>query len=610
MDPRYVVLEISSDEEVGLDDYRGDDYDWLSELLREVDKSTDDSDDVVVVREVNPKQKSKSSKSTAKDDDDDCVVLDGDPDNPVPTVDDSENGSDDLLVVGEKGQAFGNTFAFGTDCPILFYEESRFGQPSLPPLPFHMRVMAEFVLPGWYYLGCSERHCKFRLACLNYHMERGWVVKTWACFGSWLLHVTKLGGADPACKIKEIACRDYPHSRDQCAKFPFNSTTHDRHCDQCHCYVCDSLAPCGHWGTGMNIVDHCHATNKDEFWVNQRKSFRLGKSQQVPIQKHATALPQVSQNSSFPLLQPNPIWQNQVSRPTSIHACSSRTNVGVPNTASLTRNQRSEVDLGRTRFQPHLVSQKPHGTQSNIVNRKDRGHGFGPLGPQFSSSQPMFKRTGSGRGALTANRSGYGLPNNINHAYTTFSRNVPQRATPNDRTSSRWHDHLPGVALDSAKHQTTQPNMGSIFSNTVPSQPQAYGQPILQSNDCQGTYLHGNQAQNVVNPSFADISGSWPGGTSHGDQPPPIENSQLQSAEPTFIPSVMEFNPQFPVSTNPDPLDLFDSWILENQSVQGAPEGSVPNGLNLTSQDHAPAAVDAGMLYFDFETSWGSLTHA
>lgn len=68
---------------------------------------------------------------------------------------------------------------------------------------------------------------------------------------------------------------------------------------QCHCYVCDSLAPCGHWGTGMNIVDHCHATNKDQFWVNQRKSFRLGKSQQVPIQKHATALPQVSQNSSF-----------------------------------------------------------------------------------------------------------------------------------------------------------------------------------------------------------------------------------------------------------------------------------------------------------------------
>ncbi|CBI24716.3 unnamed protein product, partial [Vitis vinifera] len=90
----------------------------------------------------------------------------------------------------------------------------------------------------------------------------------------------------------QVVCRDYPHSRDQCAKFPFNSTTHDRHCDQCHCYVCDSLAPCGHWGTGMNIVDHCHATNKDQFWVNQMKSFRLGKSQQVPIQKHATALPQ------------------------------------------------------------------------------------------------------------------------------------------------------------------------------------------------------------------------------------------------------------------------------------------------------------------------------
>ena len=107
MDPKHVVLDISSDEEVGLDRYRGDDYEWLSDLLREVDKVTDDSDDVVVVGEVNPTQKSKFSKSTAKeddDDDDDCVVLDGDPDNAVPTVNDSENGSDDLLIVGEKGQ--------------------------------------------------------------------------------------------------------------------------------------------------------------------------------------------------------------------------------------------------------------------------------------------------------------------------------------------------------------------------------------------------------------------------------------------------------------------------------------------------------------------------
>lgn len=100
-----MVFDISSDEEVEVGFDRSDDYDWLSDLLKEVDKVTDDSDEVVVVSEVNPKQKSKSSKSTPKDDDDDdCVVLDGDPDNAAPTVNDSDNGSDDLLIVGEKGQ--------------------------------------------------------------------------------------------------------------------------------------------------------------------------------------------------------------------------------------------------------------------------------------------------------------------------------------------------------------------------------------------------------------------------------------------------------------------------------------------------------------------------
>ena len=394
---------------------------------------------------------------------------------------------------------------------------------------------------------------------------------------------------------------------------------------QCHCYVCDSPAPCGHWGSGMNIFDHCHATNKDESWVNRRKSFRLGKSHLVPVPltPRSKEFPQVSQNSSFPIWEPpNPILQNQVSRPTSIRACSSQTNVGVPIVPSLiNRNQRPGVDLGRNRYQPHLFSQKPPGTHNNIANRQDRGHGFGTLGPQFPSSRPMFKRTVSSRGALSANRSSYGPYVNPT-CTTTVSRNVPQRATPpNDRTSSRWQDYLPTVDLDLAvaNHQATQPNLGSFFSNAVVSSPpQAYSQPILlQSNDCQGTYLHGNQAQNVVNPSFANISGSWSGGTSQSiSHPPPIENSQLQSADPTYIPCVMEFNPQFPPSPNPnpeDPLDLFDSWILENQSVQGVSEGSSvpPDGLNLSSSDRSPPTqLDAGMLFFDFETSWNSLTRA
>lgn len=30
---------------------------------------------------------------------------------------------------------------------------------------------------------------------------------------------------------KQVACRDYPHSRHLCLKFPFNKTSHESHCD-------------------------------------------------------------------------------------------------------------------------------------------------------------------------------------------------------------------------------------------------------------------------------------------------------------------------------------------------------------------------------------------
>lgn len=93
-----VVLDISSDEETAFDGPISNDYSWLSRLL------ADDSDEVVVVGEV----KSKSAKTAAiKDDDDDCVILDGDPEKPVESVDDGEKSDgDDLLIVGQKGQVY------------------------------------------------------------------------------------------------------------------------------------------------------------------------------------------------------------------------------------------------------------------------------------------------------------------------------------------------------------------------------------------------------------------------------------------------------------------------------------------------------------------------
>ncbi|KAK7317067.1 hypothetical protein RJT34_00990 [Clitoria ternatea] len=68
----------------------------------------------------------------------------------------------------------------------------------------------------------------------------------------------------------QVACRDYPHSRHLCLKFPFHTTPHESYCEMCYCYVCDSAAPCKNW----TIFSHCHAENVVH-WKNQRKANRI-----------------------------------------------------------------------------------------------------------------------------------------------------------------------------------------------------------------------------------------------------------------------------------------------------------------------------------------------
>ncbi|KAL4281304.1 hypothetical protein GQ457_03G006240 [Hibiscus cannabinus] len=64
----------------------------------------------------------------------------------------------------------------------------------------------------------------------------------------------------------KVACRDYPHSRHLCVRFPFDETPHEKHCVLCYCYVCDSEAPCEFWEA------HCHASEHAEHWKSQRNS--------------------------------------------------------------------------------------------------------------------------------------------------------------------------------------------------------------------------------------------------------------------------------------------------------------------------------------------------
>ncbi|PAN51652.1 hypothetical protein PAHAL_9G610300 [Panicum hallii] len=79
----------------------------------------------------------------------------------------------------------------------------------------------------------------------------------------------------------QLACRDFPHPRHLCAALPFSTSSHASHCSMCHCYVCDSPAPCAFWGKGTAHTDHCHATDKDAKWKKLRQSSK-NKSQPPP----------------------------------------------------------------------------------------------------------------------------------------------------------------------------------------------------------------------------------------------------------------------------------------------------------------------------------------
>ncbi|KAM0891799.1 hypothetical protein ACQ4PT_026178 [Festuca glaucescens] len=72
----------------------------------------------------------------------------------------------------------------------------------------------------------------------------------------------------------EVACRDFPHSRHLCSNMPFGSTSHNKHCTMCYCFVCDAPAPCSYWGKGLSVDDHCHATDKETKWKTLREAFR------------------------------------------------------------------------------------------------------------------------------------------------------------------------------------------------------------------------------------------------------------------------------------------------------------------------------------------------
>ncbi|KAI3772939.1 hypothetical protein L6452_04135 [Arctium lappa] len=391
MDPNAVVLEISSDEEVGweshddrgIGDAEDDHHNWIAELLDEVNgddcgyydggDDDDDSDEVVLVSEVLPSRKPRKKltlkSSSLIEVDDDCVILEHDPDkamgnlndNPIASDEDGDD-SDDLLVVSEKGQ---------------------------------------------------------------------------------------------------VACRDYPHPRHLCIKFPFSSTPNQTHCNQCYCYVCDSLAPCVYWGNGSAVLDHCLATDKDDFWKlerqNSKKESKLVES--VLELGDTNRLPPI--NLAPPpsdLFQTPSAAQNQVTRPSPIRASSTNpSNFGIPNVVN---ENRSPFSLSRNKYQPGLVSQQLIKT-TNFTNPRDKGQPNYNLAIPFHG--PVFKRTGSAAVPPAANRRSYSSSRD-----SYINSHPPSGRNPYRRQDYRVNEMVSGPNVVNTCGSFSLPNLGSSTENSEP----------------------------------------------------------------------------------------------------------------------------------------------
>ncbi|KAI8574339.1 hypothetical protein RHMOL_Rhmol01G0346400 [Rhododendron molle] len=484
MDSGPLVVDISSDE--GGDD---DDHDWISELLEEVERRGDGL--------LDPKE-----RSTAEGLDDDCVVLDGDPEKVDVVEGNAAAESDDLLVVGVKGQSqTPSNVVCGKACACHTGQLNRACFSNLTRVMVMLVILADSIEFKTSY---SQR------ARLSSGINA-------ASFASYL----------------KIACRDYPHSRHLCANFPFTSSPHDRHCHQCHCYVCDSLAPCVHWGDGTSSIDHCHANDKDEFWISRRQYSKQGDKAPLPVHKFPdtspSALPQQNQCPAHTWLPPDSAALNQIFRPTTIRACTTSTSLGIPNITSQGRSQQYAHVLSRNNFQPHLVSQHLLSARNDFI-QGDPMHDSGNLGPHVINSRKVFKRAGSGF-ASTTNRSGYG--SFYNDLLTQYCRNASGAAASNDKNPSRWQGFHPNRINSNrnAFHPPSHQNMSSIFVNSVPFQTQVYSQPIPAVNDMQVGFQQVNEDFSALDQQFSEVDTSSIPRTGQSNEQYLPYNSQVLNAE-------------------------------------------------------------------------------
>ncbi|KAE9590995.1 hypothetical protein Lalb_Chr20g0113481 [Lupinus albus] len=130
MEGNALVLDISSDAEEEeesksleeKEEREGEkvivEYDWIKHFFDVSDEEVEQGNEVVVVNEVKKKDEEEATLTSKcssiistkpvndEGEEDDCVILDCDPEKNVNSVEHGLSESDELLVVGEKGQGF------------------------------------------------------------------------------------------------------------------------------------------------------------------------------------------------------------------------------------------------------------------------------------------------------------------------------------------------------------------------------------------------------------------------------------------------------------------------------------------------------------------------
>ncbi|KAK7396489.1 hypothetical protein VNO78_17531 [Psophocarpus tetragonolobus] len=566
MEPMPDVLDVSSgdeeDEVVFLEDKmeRIIDFDWVKEFLGIQDEDPNELN--------KPQHKSKSSVLTAGvkcvDDDDDCVVLDGDPETRVTMAHDSPTGSDDLVVVGEKGQ--------------------------------------------------------------------------------------------------------------------------------CHCYVCDSVAPCLKWGTGFLGTDHCHATDKSETWRTLRKNFMFGQTAPLLASTNYSTLGDVriAQQNHIPplgimLLSPNSMLlsktsmstathtgssenlmpQNQTSRPIIMRTCSSlssssqnqvsrpntvpegsiASNFTIPSGTNYGRYRESGSALVREGYQSQSFPQNLLGVRNHAIQRV-RQHGVSSLGPQLLRSHTMLNRLGSvGVGSYplmnhSIHGASGGLTYHVNPAqqYARYRQNdVYAQGPPNflfSNPCSQPNNLISSVSKYTAAHETQayyQSNGSQNFSGYSVqgsnasscnvaglSQNKAINEPLIGGqNDnpcgnvtqigtgrqyfCQQKHYDCRQIESALKSDFSTFDSSR---VEDMNQSIPSKQSS-RSMNLSF--SAKKSGTEFTGSKGLGSVDDIKRWLFnEEDSVLVGSDGALASELNMPSPD--PSTFDVGTL-FDFEKYWDCVAH-